>query len=160
MRVCVFCACVCVCCIFCVCLFVACQITQLSLRIIKIYLNSLLASPHNPTHPELRGTVQLYSGSYPPNCWRGIFTLVPTPTDVWLHSPPRTRVLLHAAEYSAVPSSILMLSTVIFEPPSFRRSEGMDRRRYHSCEMKWLWRCTIVALNEPFNWNGCDGVQF
>ena len=21
-----------------------------------------------------------YSGSYPPNCWRGIFTLVPTPS--------------------------------------------------------------------------------
>jgi len=42
-----------------------------------------------------------YAASVPSNVG-GEFTLANHITNIWSHSPPRTRVLLHAAEYSAV----------------------------------------------------------
>ena len=47
-------------------------------RMPKTRVNSTLCKVPARSHPTLTTQeLQFYSGSYPPNCWKGIFTLVP-----------------------------------------------------------------------------------
>jgi len=47
-------------------------------RMPKTRVHSTLCKVPARSHPTLTTQeLQFYSGSYPPNCWRGIFTLVP-----------------------------------------------------------------------------------
>jgi len=103
---------------------------------------------HTPPAP-------FYSGSCPPNCWRGIFTLVPnTKPDYSVQRSPAARVLRR--ESARVPTALLVAARSKKDIPDGKLAccKTLGRRQEADAKAKASGECSLASGQPLAHWHG------